>query len=98
MIHFFLPDVSDEYEWARCLTGMFVAKEFEHLNFGRNHAITIQNIDTWTVHNVFRGRGGGRTGGKSFVELREHLLKNLHIGCTHKRKMATFKLIDRAAT
>jgi len=45
-------DVTDQFEWGRCLTGMFVAKEFEHLQFAKDHPITIENFDTWTVGAV----------------------------------------------
>jgi len=47
-----LLDTGDRYAWMRCLTGIFVAKEFEHLQFSRNHQITIQSFDTWTVGAV----------------------------------------------
>jgi len=47
-----LLDTGDRYAWMRCLTGIFVAKEFEHLQFSRNHQVTIQSFDTWTVGAV----------------------------------------------
>jgi len=45
-------DTSDKYAWTRCLTGIFVAKEFEHLQFAEDHVITIEKFDTWTVGAV----------------------------------------------
>ena len=42
-------DPKDKYGWSRCLASLFVAKEFEHLQFAKDHSITIQDFDTWTV-------------------------------------------------
>jgi len=45
-------DPNDKYDWMRCMTGIFVAKEFEHLKFAPDHKITIESFDTWTVGAV----------------------------------------------
>jgi len=45
-------DPKDKYGWSRCLASLFVAKEFEHLQFAKDHSITIQDFDTWTVGAV----------------------------------------------
>lgn len=43
---------SNDYAPIRCLTGIFIAKEFEHLQFDRDHTIHIAKFDTWTVGAV----------------------------------------------
>jgi len=45
-------ETSNKYAWSRCLTGIFVAKEFEHFQFNATHQITIQSFDTWTIGAV----------------------------------------------
>jgi len=45
-------DTSNKYAWSRCLAGLYVSKEFEHLQFSRDHKITIEDFDTWTIGAV----------------------------------------------
>jgi len=45
-------DSKNDYAWSYCLSGMFVAKEFEHLQFAKDHRITIESFDSWTVGAV----------------------------------------------
>jgi hypothetical protein len=44
--------LTDKYAWMRCLTGIFVAKQFEHLQFSEDHQIEIAKFDTWTIGAV----------------------------------------------